>query len=89
MIVFVCEIMINIPVVDRAIKYVVEGLAVTSANYIPYRRMDLDEISVIALTVATSFAILDLLAPSISASTSKSPGFGIGTGLVGGPTLAM
>lgn len=77
-------------VVARAIKYVVEGLAVAAAAYyIPRRRMGLDEISVIAMTSAATFAVLDLMAPSIGANARKGAGFGIGSSMVGGPTLSL
>ena len=77
-------------VIARAIKYIVEGLAVAAAAYyIPRRRMGMDEVSVIAMTSAATFAVLDLMAPSIGVSARKGAGFGIGTTMVGGPTLNM
>lgn len=76
-------------VVRRAIKYLVEGLAVAAAAYyIPRRKMDLQEIAMIAVTAAASLAILDLLAPSVGASARQGAGFGIGAGLVGFPGVA-
>ena len=53
------------------------------------RRMGMDEVSVIAMTSAATFAVLDLMAPSIGVSARKGAGFGIGTTMVGGPTLNM
>lgn len=71
-------------VVRRAIKYLVEGLAVAAAAYyIPRKRMNLQEIAMIAVTAAASLAVLDLLAPSVGAYARQGAGFGIGSSLVG------
>jgi hypothetical protein len=73
-------------VVRRAIKYLVEGLAVAAAAfYIPRKQMNLQEIAMIAVTAAASLAILDLLAPSVGAHARHGAGFGIGASLVGAP----
>ena len=72
----------------RAIKYLVEGLAVAvAAFYIPKRKMHAEEIVMIAVTAAAAFAVLDLLAPSVGSTARKGAGFGIGASLVGGPAL--
>lgn len=74
--------------VKRAIKYLVEGLAVAAAAfYIPRKKMNLEEIVMIAVTAAASFAILDMLAPAIGATARQGAGFGIGASLVGAPAL--
>lgn len=71
-------------VVRRAIKYLVEGLAVAAAAfYIPRKKMNLQEIVMIAVTAAASLAVLDLLAPSVGAHARHGAGFGIGASLVG------
>ena len=68
----------------RAVKYLVEGGAVALAAYfIPRRKMDLQEIAMIAVTAAAVFAILDLYAPSIAAGARQGAGFGIGATQVG------
>jgi len=75
-------------VVRRAIKYLVEGLAVAAAAYyIPRKQMNLQEIAMIAVTAAASLAILDLLAPSVGAHARHGAGFGIGASLVGAQGL--
>ena len=75
-------------VVTRAIKYLVEGLAVAvAAFYIPKKKMNLEEIAMIAVTAAASFAVLDLLAPSVGSHARHGAGFGIGASLVGAPAL--
>jgi hypothetical protein len=73
-------------VVKRAIKYLVEGLAVAAAAYyIPRKQMNIQEIAMIAVTGAAALAILDLLAPSVGAHARHGAGFGIGASLVGAP----
>ena len=71
-------------VVTRAIKYLVEGFAVAlAAYYIPRRRMNLQEIAMIAVTAAAIFAVLDMYAPSIGTAARQGTGFGIGAQQVG------
>jgi hypothetical protein len=71
-------------VIRRAIKYLVEGLAVAvAAYYIPRKKMNLEEILMIAVTAAASLAILDLLAPTVGSHARQGAGFGIGASMVG------
>ncbi len=71
-------------ILARAIKYVIEGGAVAIAAYfIPRKRMNLQEIVMIALTAGAVFAILDLYAPSVGIASRQGAGFGIGSSLVG------
>src|SRR5438552_17971964 len=70
-------------ILARAIKYVVEGGAVAVAAYfIPRKKMNLQEIVMIALTAVAVFAILDLYAPAVGVATRQRAGFGVGAGLV-------
>jgi len=70
--------------VQRAIKYMVEGLAVSvAAYYIPRKKMNLQEIAMIALTAAAALAVLDMLAPTVGSFARHGAGFGIGAGMVG------
>lgn len=71
-------------ILARVIKYIVEGGAVAVAAYfIPRKKMNLQEIIMIALTAAAVFAILDLYAPAVGVATRQGAGFGIGAGVVG------
>ena len=71
-------------ILARAIKYMVEGGAVAVAAYfIPRKKMNLQEIIMIALTAAAVFDILDLYAPSVAAGARQGAGFGIGASQVG------
>ena len=79
--------MINVDIaelVKRVIKYMIEGLAVSVAAYfIPKRKMVIWEIVMIAVSAASTFAVLDFMAPAISAAARHGAGFGIGINLAG------
>ena len=75
-------------VIKRAVKYLIEGGAVAvAAYYIPKKQMKIEEIVMIAITAAATFALLDLYAPSISNAARQGTGFGIGANLSGFPKL--
>tara|TARA_B110000971_G_C19781346_1_gene395464 strand:- start:190 stop:474 length:285 start_codon:yes stop_codon:yes gene_type:complete len=75
-------------VLKRAVKYLVEGGAVAvAAYYIPKKKMELEEIVMIAITAAATFALLDMFAPSISSAARQGAGFGVGANLVGFPKV--
>tara|TARA_B110000211_G_C14092359_1_gene559887 strand:+ start:7799 stop:8089 length:291 start_codon:yes stop_codon:yes gene_type:complete len=75
-------------IVKRAVKYLVEGAAVAvAAYYIPQKKMELEEIIMIALTAAATFALLDMYAPSIGTAARQGAGFGIGANLAGFPMV--
>jgi ABC-type Co2+ transport system permease subunit len=66
-------------VTQRALKYVIEGLAVAlAAYYIPKKKMSMEEILTIAIAAAAIFAVLDVLAPSIGTTVRTGMGLGIG-----------
>ena len=72
----------------RALKYFLEGLAVALASFIiPRKKLDLEEILAVAMVAAVTFALLDLLAPSIGLTARQGAGFGLGANLVGFPKL--
>jgi ABC-type Co2+ transport system permease subunit len=72
--------------VTRIVKYLVEGLMVAIAAFaIPKRSLNLEEISLIALTAAATFAILDTYIPAMGVSARNGTGMGIGFGLSGWP----
>ena len=75
-------------ILKRALKYLIEGGAVAiAAHYIPSRRnkLSIEEICMIAVTAAATFAILDMYTPDIYASARMGTGFGIGANLAGFP----
>lgn len=77
-----------VDIVSRLVKYALEGLAVAVAAYLlPGKVLKLSEIGMIALVALATFAILDIYAPSVGASTRTGAGFGIGANLVGFPRL--
>ena len=69
----------------RAIKYIVEGIVVALAAYvIPKQKLNVEEVVVVALVAAATFAVLDTFIPSMGATTRQGAGFAIGTGRTGG-----
>lgn len=70
----------------RAVKYIVEGIMVSIAAYaIPNRTLNFEEIALIAVIAASTFAILDTYVPSMAISARSGAGFGIGANVVGFP----
>jgi len=73
-------------VVNRVVKYLVEGLAIAAiALFLPKQSLRVNEVVLLAVTAATVFAILDLVSPSIAFTARQGAGFGIGANLVGFP----
>ena len=73
-------------IVNRAIKYLIEGLFVAiAAIFVPKRALPVDEILTLAVAAAAVFAILDVVSPSIGVTARQGAGFGIGANLVGFP----
>ena len=61
------------------IKYLLEGLGVAlAAFYIPHKNLTFNEIILIALTAAATFALLDQFSPGVAAGARQGTGFGIG-----------
>jgi hypothetical protein len=71
-------------IIRRAFKYLIVGSAVALAVYlIPKRELEVQDVAMIAIVGAASFAILDMYAPSIGMSARQGAGFGLGAQLVG------
>lgn len=74
--------------VKRAIKYLVEGIMVGIVAFaIPKKNLNIEEVVIIGLTAAATFAILDVFSPSIGAATRNGVGMSVGIGLTGGLPL--
>ena len=72
--------------IKRIIKYLIEGLMVAIAAFaIPKRSLNLEEIALLSLTAAATFAILDTYIPSMGVSARTGAGFGIGANIVNFP----
>lgn len=71
----------------RLMKYLLEGIAVGIVSYLVTKpsRGNYNEILVIALTAAAVFAVLDVLAPAMSAGARQGAGMGAGFKLMGFP----
>lgn len=73
-------------IVNRVIKYLVEGFFVAlAAIFIPKRALPMEDILCLAVVAACIFAILDVVSPSIGGAARSGAGFGIGANLVGFP----
>jgi hypothetical protein len=73
-------------ILNRCIKYLVEGLFVAvAAIFIPKRSLPVEDILSLAIVAAAVFAILDVVSPSIGYSARQGAGFGMGANLVGFP----
>lgn len=79
----------------RFFKYIFEGIIVaTAAYFIPFKKLGAEEVIIVGLVAAATFAVLDLFAPSIGQSVRTGAGLGIGLNLVntnivggGGPII--
>ena len=73
-------------VFTRVVKYLIEGLVVgIVASLLPDKPMSTDKIVLLGMTAAAMFAILDLVAPSISTPVRQGAGLGLGFNLLGFP----
>ena len=73
-------------ILNRCIKYLVEGLFVAvAAIFIPKRSLPVEDILSLAIVAAAVFPILDVVSPSIGYSARQGAGFGMGANLVGFP----
>jgi hypothetical protein len=73
-------------IVNRVIKYLIEGLVVAAAALlIPRKTLPMDEVATLAVLAAVVFAILDAVSPSVGVSTRNGAGLGLGFKLVGFP----
>lgn len=71
---------------NQAVKYLLEGLAVAVvAYYIPQRTMNWQEVALLGLTAAATFALLDYFAPSVATGARRGSGFAIGQNLITAP----
>ena len=69
-------------IINLIVKYLIEGLMVAIAAFaIPKRSLNLEEIALLALTAAATFAILDTYIPSMGVSARSGAGLGIGLNL--------
>jgi hypothetical protein len=69
-------------ILSRALKYLFEGIAVGLACYFT-AKLSMDEIIIIAITAAVTFAILDMYTPQVSNAARMGTGFGIGSQFAG------
>jgi hypothetical protein len=78
-------------IVKRVIKYLVMGLMISLAAFLVPKKaksLDWEEVCLIGLSAAATFAILDTYLPSIAVSARTGLGFSLGSALVGGIPIA-
>lgn len=62
----------NIPVLQKVLKYILMGLIIIVAvKYIPDNLLNIKEIIMIGAISSISFAILDMVSPSVKIITTK------------------
>ena len=69
-------------ILGRALKYLMEGIAVGLACYFT-AKLKIDQIIIIAVTAAVTFAILDMYTPQVSSAARMGAGIGIGSQFTG------
>lgn len=67
----------------RALKYILEGLAVALVAYYLTKGLDFKAIVTLGITAAVVFAILDTFSPTISLGARLGAGFGVGQTMFG------
>ena len=76
-------------IVNRIIKYLIEGLVIAAAAiFIPKRALPMDEVATLAVLAAVVFAMLDAVSPSVAVTARQGAGFGLGANLVGFPRMS-
>lgn len=72
-------------ILKRALKYLIEGLAVALVAYfvVAKGKLNIKEVVYLGITAAFVFAILDTFSPTVSLGVRFGAGFGIGQGLFG------
>jgi uncharacterized ferredoxin-like protein len=69
-------------ILGRALKYLMEGIAVGLACFFT-AKLNMDQIIIIAITAAVTFAILDMYTPQVSSAARMGTGLGIGSQFTG------
>jgi hypothetical protein len=73
-------------IVNRVIKYLIEGLVVAAAAIlIPRKSLPMDEVATLGVLAAVVFALLDAVSPSMGVTSRQGAGLGLGFKLVGFP----
>ena len=73
-------------IINRMIKYLIEGLVVAAAAiFIPRRALPMDEVASLAVLAAVVFAILDAVSPSMGITARQGSAFGLGAKIAGFP----
>jgi ABC-type Co2+ transport system permease subunit len=69
----------------RVVKFLVLGCVVAVSALLIQRKLKAEEVVMLSLVAAATFALLDMYAPTIAPHAHQGAGLGIGLGLVGFP----
>jgi ABC-type Co2+ transport system permease subunit len=69
----------------RVVKFLVLGGVVAVAALLIQRKLKAEEVIMLSLVSAATFALLEMYAPSVSPHVHQGAGLGIGLGMVGFP----
>jgi hypothetical protein len=69
-------------ILGRVLKYFFEGIAVGLACFFT-AKLNIEQIIIIAVTAAATFAILDMYTPNVANAARLGTGFGVGSQFAG------
>lgn len=69
----------------RVVKFLVLGCVVAISALLIQRKLKMEEVIMLSLIAASTFALLDMYAPTIAPHVHQGAGLGIGFGMVGFP----
>jgi hypothetical protein len=70
-------------IMKRSMKYLIEGVVVAMiARWVSTNKLNLQEISIIALTASATFVLLDTYSPSVSAGYRQGLGLALGASTI-------
>ena len=69
-------------ILGRVLKYFFEGIAVGLACFFT-AKLNIEQIIIIAVTAAATFAILDMYTPKVANAARLGTGFGVGSQFAG------
>jgi len=69
----------------RVVKFLVLGCVVAVSALLIQRKLKAEEVIMLSLVSAATFALLDMYAPTISPHAQQGAGLGIGLSMVGFP----
>lgn len=69
----------------RVVKFLILGGVVAVSSLLIHRKLKAEEVIMLSLVAAATFALLDMYAPTIAPHAHQGAGLGIGLSMVGFP----